>query len=495
MSAASRVIPGRVIPVILSGGTGTRLWPLSRELYPKQLLPLLSEVSLLQETAWRVRGRRYAAPMVVCSAEHRFVIAEQLRGLGISARAIVLEPTPRDTAAAVAAAAELIAAEDPEALMLVLPSDHAIDDRAAFGAAVTAAAKVARAGHLVTFGVTPQRPETAFGWVKQGAPLPEGGFAVEQFVEKPEEQTARDYLAQGGWLWNSGMFVFPAGLYLDELARLAPDVRLHVARAVRAAAPDLDFVRLEPESFGSAPAISVDHAVMEHTHRAAVVPAEFEWNDVGSWSALWELGERDAAGNVVLGDVITDDSSDCYLRGDGTLIATLGLTNTVVVATSDVVLVADRSRDQDVKALVQRLKVQGRSEAMSHPTVYRPWGSYATIDSGPGYLVKHLTVKPGHRLSLQKHAYRAEHWAVISGVAEVTRGDDVLRLRERMSIDVPVGCLHRLVNPGPELLHVIEVQTGSYIGEDDIVRVEDRRARKRTATRRSAASGTRRRAR
>jgi len=463
-----------VVPVILSGGTGTRLWPLSREGYTKQLLPLLSEVSLLQQTVWRVHGTGFAPPMVVCSAEHRFVIAEQMRNLGIRPSAIVLEPTPRDTAPAIAAAAELVAARDPDALMLVLPSDHAVEDPDAFRAAVWSAAEVAAAGHLVTFGMAPRSAETGFGYIKQGAELPGlPGYGIDDFVEKPDTEAASRFVASGEWWWNSGMFVFPPGLFLEELAELQPVVSEQVARSVSGARPDLDFLRLEEASFTRSPAISVDHAVMEHTKRAAVVPGKFGWSDVGSWSALWESADRDDAGNVILGDVITDDASGCYLRGDGALVAALGLRDTIVVATTDAVLVADRGRDQQVKNIVQRLKKQRRDEALTHRLVYRPWGSYEAIDAGPGYQVKHITVKPGHRLSLQRHAHRSEHWVVISGVAEVTRGDQVLTLREQMSIDVPVGAQHRLANPGPEMLHLIEVQTGGYLGEDDIVRLDD----------------------
>jgi len=475
---------GSVVPVILSGGTGTRLWPLSRELYPKQLLPLLSEVSLLQQTAWRVRGAGFAPPLVVCSAEHRFVIAEQLRNLGIQPSGIVLEPSPRDTAPAVAAAAELVASRDPDALILVLPSDHSVQDTEAFRAAVRSASTVAAAGHLVTFGIPPRSAETGFGYIEQGAALPDlPGYAIERFVEKPDARTAEGYVTAGHWWWNSGMFVFPPRLYLDELSVLEPLVSKHVSAAVAQARPDLDFLRLDEGSFTAAPAISVDHAVMEHTSSAAVVLTDFGWNDVGSWSALWEMGEQDETGNVLLGDVITDGASGCYLRGDGVLVAAVGLRDTVVVATQDAVLVADRGRDQHVKAIVQRLKKQGRDEALTHRTVYRPWGSYEALDSGPGFQVKHITVKPGHRLSLQRHAYRSEHWVVISGEAEVTRGKQVLTLREQMSVDVPVGVDHRLANPGPEVLHLIEVQTGSYLGEDDIVRLDDTYGRTTRRTR------------
>ena len=465
----------RVVPVILSGGTGTGLWPMSRELFPKQLLPLLAEVSLLQQTAWRVQGHEFSAPLLMCGEEHRFAVAQQMRDLGIEPRAIVLEPVGRGTAPPIAVAARLVAADDPDAVMLVLPSDHAVGDPTAFAEAVRAAAAVAVEGHLVGFGVPATRPETGFGYIRSGVGLVghDTAYEVKDFVEKPSRAFARDLVAAGDWTWNSGMFVFPPRLFLDELERLRPDVLEAVTGALRTARVDLDFVRLDEREFTRSPTVSVDHAVMEHTGRAAVVNADFGWNDVGSWSGLWQMGDRDQNGNVVLGDVLTDASSGCYLRADGVLLATLGLEETIVVDTSDVVLVANRTHDQQVREVVQKLKDRGRIEASSHRVVYRPWGSYESVDSGPGYQVKHLTVKAGHTLSLQTHEQRAEHWVVISGVADVVRGDETLVLTETMSIDVPVGCPHRLGNTGPGLLHLVEVQTGSYLGEDDIVRLAD----------------------
>jgi mannose-1-phosphate guanylyltransferase/mannose-1-phosphate guanylyltransferase/mannose-6-phosphate isomerase len=435
---------------------------------------LLSERSLLQETAQRVHGPSFAPPLLVCNDEHRFIIAEQLRLLDIKPQAIVLEPVARNTGPAVAAAAKMLAARDRDALMLVLPSDHAIYDVAAFLKAVDTAAAAARAGRLVTFGITPERPETGYGYIRRGAALDgvPGAYTIERFVEKPDAKTAEGYLAEGAWSWNSGMFLFPARLFLDELTRFEPAMAAAVADSVGSSNQDLEFMRLAKESFARAPAKSVDYAVMEKTDKAAVVPASLGWSDVGAWSALWEIGKKDSSGNVVIGDVIADETKDSYLRSDRMLLATLGISDAVVVATSDVV-VAAKDRVQDVKKIVEQLKAKGRSEAVSHPIVYRPWGSYQSIDAGPRHQVKHIMVKPGHKLSLQKHAHRAEHWVVVSGVAKVTRDEDILTLRENMSTYLPVGCVHRLDNPGPGPLHLIEVQSGGYLGEDDIVRLED----------------------
>ncbi len=466
---------GQIVPVILSGGAGTRLWPLSRELYPKQLLPLLSEHSLLQETARRASGPLFAPPLIVCNDEHRFIIAEQLRQLDIKPQAIVLEPAARNTAPAVAAAAKMLAAEKRDTLMLVLPSDHAIADVGAFHKAVETAAAAARAGRLVTFGITPEHPETGYGYIRRGAALGgvAGAYAIERFVEKPDLETAQGYVADGAWSWNSGMFLFPARLLLDELMRFEPAMVEAVADAVGRANQDLEFVRLAKDSFSRAPAKSVDYAVMEKTERAAVVPATLGWSDVGAWSALWDIGDKDQSGNVVVGDVIAHETTNSYLRSERVLLATLGIADAVVVATSDVVLVAAKDRVQDVKKIVEQLKAKGRSEAVSHPIVYRPWGSYQSIDTGHRHQVKHIMVKPGHKLSLQKHAHRAEHWVVVSGTARVTRDEDMLTLRENMSTYIPVGCVHRLENPGPAPLHLIEVQSGGYLGEDDIIRLDD----------------------
>lgn len=469
--------PAKLVPVILSGGAGTRLWPLSRELYPKQLLPLAGERSLIQDTALRAGGEAFGPPIVVCNEEHRFVIAEQLRRVDIAPRAIVLEPVGRNTAAAAAAAAGVLA---PGEIMLLLPSDHAIKDVPAFLAAAAHAAAAARAGRLVTFGIDPERPETGYGYIKRGAALPglDGAFAVDRFVEKPDVETARKYIAEGGWAWNSGMFMLPGELFLGELAKFEPGIARAAADALAKAKRDLDFVRLDKDAFAAAPSKSIDYAVMERTSAAAVVPARLGWSDVGAWDALWELGKRDEAGNVVQGDVIAEATRNSYLRTEGRLLATLGVEDLIVVDTRDATLVARKDQAQHVKKIVDRLKAAGRSEASLHTEVHRPWGSYQTIDLGPRFQVKRLSVKPGAKISLQKHARRAEHWVVVQGVARVTRDEDVLTLRENMSTYIPVGCVHRLENPGTEMLHIVEVQSGSYLGEDDIVRLEDSYGRK-----------------
>jgi mannose-1-phosphate guanylyltransferase/mannose-6-phosphate isomerase len=468
---------GPIVPVILSGGAGTRLWPLSRELYPKQLLPLAGPNSMIQETALRAAGGAFGPPVVVCNEEHRFIIAEQLRAVGIVPRAILLEPAGRNTAPAAAAAARLL---DAHETMMLLPSDHVVRDKAAFAAAVATAAGAVGADRLVTFGIDPEAPETGYGYIRRGAPLPgiDGAFAVDRFVEKPDLATAKAYLAEGGWAWNSGMFLFRAGDFLAELEEFEPAIAAAAEAALVKAARDLDFVRLDRDAFAAAPSKSIDYAVMERTKRSAVVPTRLGWSDVGAWNALWEIGTRDPDGNVVEGDVITADTTNSYLRSEDRLLATVGVDNLVVVATRDVVMVADKDRAQEVKKIVDRLKAAGRSEASAHPVVYRPWGTYQTVDLGARHQVKHIMLKPGAKISLQKHAHRAEHWVVVSGTARVTRDEDTLFLRENMSTYIPVGCVHRLENPGTEPLRIVEVQSGGYLGEDDIVRLEDSYGRK-----------------
>ena len=470
-----------ITPVILSGGSGTRLWPLSRRLYPKQLLALVTEATLLQETMARVGGGGFGRPLVICNAEHRFIVAEQLRDVGVDAT-IVLEPVGRNTAPAAAVAALIAAGGGADAQILLLPSDHVIAQPEAFAAAVVAAAQAAAQspGHLVTFGIRPDRPETGYGYIRQGAPIDgaPGAFAVERFVEKPDRETAERFVADGGYAWNSGMFLLPAALFLAELARLQPDLLAACRGAVEKGADDLDFFRLDEASFAASPGISIDVGVMEQTVRAAVVPADLGWNDVGSFSALWAASARDAGGNAAIGDVLAVDASGNYLRAaEGQVLACVGISDMVVVATPDAVLVSPIGRSQDVKMLVERMEREDRHEHLHHLRVVRPWGWYQQVDAGAGFQVKRICVKAGARLSLQYHNKRAEHWVVVSGAAEVTRGDHVATLTANQSTYIPVGMAHRLANRGSEPLHLIEVQSGDYLGEDDIVRLEDDFAR------------------
>jgi mannose-1-phosphate guanylyltransferase/mannose-1-phosphate guanylyltransferase/mannose-6-phosphate isomerase len=467
-------------PVILSGGSGTRLWPLSRHLYPKQLLAMIGDDSMLAETALRVGDPTlFDAPTVICNEEHRFLVAEELRQArertGQAAGRIILEPFGRNTAPAAAVAALRLADQDPDALLLLLPSDHAIADTAAFQQAVDRAAAAAQQGWLVTFGMTPTHPETGYGYIRAGAALDglAGCQRVARFVEKPDRTTAERYLAEGGYAWNSGMFLLPVRSLLAELARLQPDVLAAARAAVAGAHADLDFLRLDAGAFAAAPSISIDNALMEHTDRAAVVPAELGWSDVGSWASVWEIANKDANGNAVSGDVVTRDARNCLLRSEGHLLAAIGVEDLVVVAQDDAVLVVPRARAHDVGPLVKSLRAEQRSEAELHSRVYRPWGSYQGIDLGPRFQVKRLTVAPGSRLSLQSHRHRAEHWVVVEGVAEVTCDDQVFQLYPDQSTYIPLGAVHRLANPGDQPLHVIEVQSGDYLGEDDIQRYED----------------------
>lgn len=462
-----------VTPVILSGGSGTRLWPVSRESYPKQLLPLVSEQSLLQETALRARGPDFGPPIVVCNQEHRFLIAEQLRRAGIDEAQIVLEPAGRNSAPAITAAALL--APSPDAVLWMMPADHVIKDQAALRPALAKAVQAAQAGRVVTFGMEPHGAETAYGYIEVGPELPElpGVHQVARFVEKPDLATAAALTSSGAHLWNSGMFVFTAGTLLEEMRAHAPEVLEAVQRAVAGRVQDLDFVRLEAASFALAPDISLDYAVAERTDRAAVVPARIGWSDVGSWDSLWEQLPHDAHGNAAVGDVMLEGSERCLVRSDGPLTAVVGLEDTVVVVTHDAVLAMHRDRAQDVKRVVERLRAAKRPEAVTHNRVYRPWGFYEVLILGERFQVKRIVVHPGHRLSLQKHFHRAEHWVVVSGIALVTRDQEEILVRENESIYLPLGCVHRMLNPGRIPLTLIEVQSGSYLGEDDIVRLED----------------------
>ncbi|HEY5851865.1 MAG TPA: mannose-1-phosphate guanylyltransferase/mannose-6-phosphate isomerase [Lysobacter sp.] len=462
-------------PVVLSGGSGSRLWPLSRQNQPKQFLALIGDRSLYQETVIRASKLPGAqAPVTVCSADHRFMVGEQLHDVGVANGGILLEPMARNTAPAIALAALHVIATDPDASLLVMPADHLIENEAAFRDAVAAATGLAGEGWLVTFGIKPDYAETGYGYIKRGQDLSDRGAKVERFVEKPDLATAERYVAEGSYAWNSGMFLFRADSFLEQLATHAPAI-LEAARASYAAAViDLDFIRVGSDEFAASPNDSIDYAVMEKTHRAAVVPVSCGWSDIGSWSSLWSVAKRDDDDNRHEGDVISIDTRGSLVRAsDRRMIATIGVEDLVIIDTPDATLVARKDRVQDVKTIVDRLKAAGRQEHLFHRKVYRPWGSYDSIDAGERFQVKRIIVKPGAALSLQKHHKRAEHWIVVSGVAEVTCDDKVFDLRENESTYIPLGSVHRLRNHGTEPVELIEVQSGSYLGEDDIVRFED----------------------
>ncbi len=460
----------RIYPVILSGGAGTRLWPLSREHFPKQLLCVSGNSTLLQQTVGRLDGLEGVAdPLFVCNEEHRFLVAEQTRQLGCSPLDIILEPAGRNTCPAATLAALTLSRIDTDALMLIMPADHLIKDSAAFQQTIRAAVPLADEDYLVTFGIVPSAPETGYGYIRQG-----DGHRVAAFVEKPDVATAARYIAGGDYLWNSGMFLMKVSRWLTELERHCPDILAACRDAHGAGHKDGDFYRIAKEVFLACRSDSIDYAVMEKTDRAAVVPLDAGWSDVGAWSSLWRVLDHDGAGNVLQGDVIAHDTRDSLILSQHRLIAAVGVDSVVVIETPDAILVAAKDRAQDVKEIVGRLKADRRSEHLIHRRVYRPWGSYEGMDAGERFQVKRLVVKPGASLSLQMHHHRAEHWIVVCGTARVTRGDEVFLLSENQSTYIPIGARHRLENPGTIPLEIIEVQSGSYLGEDDIVRFDDR---------------------
>jgi len=463
-----------IMPVILSGGSGTRLWPLSRALYPKQLLPLFGDKTMLQDTVLRVETIDGVGPVTcVCNDEHRFLVAEQLRQIGADEEAIILEPVGRNTAPAAAVAALMLAEKHPVSLMLIMPADHVILDRQAFANAIESGCQAAEEGNLVTFGIVPNAPETGYGYIRSVAGSEGIVRPVAEFVEKPSRERAESYLVSGDYFWNSGMFLFRPEVYLAELEVNAPEMLAACRAAVEKARSDLDFLRLDPDSFKASPSDSIDYAVMEKTTKAMVVPMDAGWNDVGAWSSLWEVQERDRQGNVMRGDVLAHDVQNSYLHSTSRLVAAVGLENHIVVETCDAVLVASKDRVQEVKAIVEQLHSEAREEPLIHRRVYRPWGSYETVDEGERFKVKRITVKPGASLSLQLHHKRAEHWIVVKGTAVVTVDDREVELVENESIYIPVEARHRLENRGKEPLELIEVQSGRYLGEDDIERFED----------------------
>ncbi|MCC6076896.1 mannose-1-phosphate guanylyltransferase/mannose-6-phosphate isomerase [Pseudomonas sp. GCM10022188] len=467
-----------IIPVVMAGGSGTRLWPLSRQLNPKQFLKISHEKSsMLQSTLCRLSGIDTSAPILICNEQHRFLAAEQLRQLDLEGATILLEPVARNTAPAIALAALQAIEEAGNPLLLVLAADHLIQDVAAFHASIRTALPLAADGKLVTFGIVPTHPETGYGYIEQGASVGAGGYAVNRFVEKPDLATARDYLATGNYFWNSGMFLFRASRYLEELERFQPAILAACRAALAGGKQDMHFTRVDAAAFAACPEDSIDYAVMEKTADAAMVPLDAGWSDIGSWSALWDVSAKDAEGNVFKGDVLGQATRNTYVHADSRLVTTVGVEDLVIVETKDAVLVAHKDKVQDVKKIVERIKADDRQEHVNHREVYRPWGMYDSIDNGHRYQVKRITVQPGAKLSVQMHHHRAEHWIVVSGTAKVTNGDKTYLVTENQSTYIPIGQVHALENPGVIPLELIEVQSGSYLGEDDIVRFEDKYGR------------------
>lgn len=465
-----------ITPVILSGGSGTRLWPVSRKSYPKQFCPLLSEKTPFQETVLRARelGLK-AAPIVVGNRDHRFIMAEQLREIGIEDSTIILEPVGRNSTAAMAAAAFWQAEKDEEAVLWFMPADAAIGGLDRLQLAMKQACQAAESNYIVTFGMKPSRAETGYGYIEQGTLLEgmDNAFKIVHFLEKPQKEQAEAFLKDGHYLWNSGMFMVRAGVFLKELERLAPDIYSSVKEALDISKADLGFVRLDETQFARAPSISVDYAIAEKTDRAAVIPASFQWMDVGSWDAVWELSSKDDQGNATKGNVFLEKTRNCYVYSDGIVATVTGVDDLIVVVTKDAVMVSHRDHAQDIKTMVARLKERKQKEAQDHVQVYRPWGFYESLIQGERFQVKRIHVNPGEKLSLQKHFHRAEHWVVVAGTALVTRDDEQITVRENESIYLPLGCVHRLENPGRIPVTLVEVQSGPYLGEDDIVRLED----------------------
>lgn len=470
------MIPENIFPAIMCGGSGTRLWPLSRALFPKQFLPLVNDSSMLQDTLLRL-PKNSCEPVFICNEEHRFLVAEQVRQLSQEQSTILLEPEGRNTAPAVALAAIHALEKDENAMLLVLAADHVIQDTEAFHQSVEQASIAAQKGKLVTFGIVPTHAETGYGYIKKGSEEMPSTFDVAQFVEKPNAQVASDYLASGDYLWNSGMFLFKASRYLEELAKYRGDILEHCQQAMKGVKQDLDFLRPNITDFLACASESIDYAVMEKTDSAVVIPLDAGWSDVGSYSALWEVCPQNADKNVLKGDVIAQQTTNSYIHSQNKLIATVGVDNLVIIDTPDAVLVANKNKVQEVKQIVEQLKKEQRSEAVIHREVYRPWGKYDSVDNGDRFQVKRITVKPGAKLSVQMHHHRAEHWIIVSGTAKVTIDEKVVLLTENQSAYIPVGAVHALENPGKLPLEMIEVQSGSYLGEDDIVRFEDKYGR------------------
>ncbi|BFO02949.1 mannose-1-phosphate guanylyltransferase/mannose-6-phosphate isomerase [Pseudomonas guariconensis] len=463
-----------IVPIIMAGGSGTRLWPLSRQLNPKQFIPLIDSTdSMLQTTLRRLEGLEIFPPLLICNDSHRFLAAEQVRALGLQGAHILLEPKGKNTAPAVTLAAIKALEIHDDPLLLVLAADHDIPNVEAFHNAIERGVAIANNDYLVTFGIVPTHPETGYGYIEKGSQLDTGGYSVTQFVEKPTSKTAKTYIDSGDFLWNSGMFLFKASSYLNEVRALQPDILDCCQRALEFGSVDLDFVRIDAEAFSACPDVSIDYAIMEKTSMAAVVPLEAGWNDIGSWSALWEVSDKDKDGNVLKGDIIVETCQKNYICSQSRLVAAVGVQDLIIVETKDAVLVCNKNDVQSVKLIVDKIKSSNRSEHISHREVYRPWGMYDSIGSGPRYQVKHISVKPGGKLSVQMHHHRAEHWIVVSGTAKVSNGDKTYLVTENQSTYIPIGQTHSLENPGLIPLELIEVQSGAYLGEDDIVRFDD----------------------
>lgn len=465
-----------MIPVILSGGSGTRLWPLSRGIYPKQFLPLVSDSTMVQETVLRLAGLEHLqAPIAICNEDHRFMMAEQLREINAQAEAIILEPVGKNTAPAVALAA--LAAKNSDDILLVLPADHVIENIPAFQRAVINAGQLAEQDYLVTFGIVPTAAETGYGYIKRSSDNIGDAFKVAEFVEKPDVEVAEAYVNSGEYYWNSGMFAFKAGRYLEELEKFSPEILAACRLSFAGAQSDIDFVRLNKDAFSQCPSDSIDYAVMEKTDKAVVIPLDADWSDVGSWSALWEVREKDSFGNALTGDVVAIDTKNSFIHSGNKLVAAVGVQDMIIIETDDAVMIAPKDRVQEVKKIVAVLKNDQRAEADLHRKVYRPWGHYDSVDNGDRHTTKRIVVKPGAKLSVQKHHHRSEHWVIVKGTAIVIKGDETMLLSENESTYIPLGVIHSLENPGVIPLEIVEVQTGSYLGEDDIVRFEDKYGR------------------
>lgn len=466
-----------IVPVIMAGGTGSRLWPLSRQLHPKQFLKLCGDSTLLQQTLARLNGLDTAAPLIICNEDHRFLVAEQIRQIKLQGAGILLEPVGKNTAPAIALAALHACQEGQDPVLLVLAADHYIADEAEFRDVVNSASQLAKQGKLVTFGIVPTHAETGYGYIQRGVAFSQTGYQVVRFVEKPNREKAEAYLQSGDYYWNSGMFMFKASAYLKALSEFRPDILDACKKALQQGQKDMDFIRINADAFIQCPEDSIDYAVMEKTNDAAVIPLNAGWSDIGSWSALWEIGNKDAHGNVSKGDVLALNTNNCLIHADHKLVATVGVDNLVVVETKDAVLVVHKDCVQDVKKVVEAIKKDGRHEHINHREVYRPWGVYDSVEAGERYQVKRITVKPGAKLSVQMHHHRAEHWVVVSGTAKVTNGEKTFLVTENESTYIPIGEIHALENPGKIPLELIEVQSGSYLGEDDIVRFDDKYGR------------------